>query len=135
MNIPWSCYDTGVICLLFDTWRNRKIKQQCRNCLYTFVHFLHARQRLKQSNRMHWDVGRCLRNQRFVADDLLLCFAYNCKNTVKFNNHIAFFLFPIYVKKCVGFVQVLNRTWHDNNCNLNVHFNMGAINSQLSTVT
>lgn len=60
-------------------------------------------------------------------EDLLFCFAYNCKNTVKFNNHIASFfsLFCRLLKKCLMcIVQILNRTWHNNN-NLNVHFNIG----------
>lgn len=32
-------------------------------------------------------------SELFLVKDLLFCFAYNCKNTVKFNNHIAFFPF------------------------------------------
>ena len=44
---------------------------------------------------MLYDVGRCLRNQLFIKNDLF-CFAYNCKNTVKFNNHIAFFPFLLF---------------------------------------
>ena len=48
---------------------------------------------------MHYAVGLCLRNHGvlfiilFIIKDLFLCFAYNCKNTVKFNNHVAFFPF------------------------------------------
>lgn len=48
---------------------------------------------------MQYAVGLCLRNnglyyfEMFIVKDVLLCFAYNCKNTVKFNNHVAFFSF------------------------------------------
>lgn len=48
---------------------------------------------------MQYAVGLCLRNnglyyfEMFIVKDVLLCFAYNCKNTVKFNNHVSFFSF------------------------------------------
>lgn len=68
---------------------------------------------------MQYAVGLCLRNnglyyfEMFIVKGVLLCFAYNCKNTVKFNNHVAFFSFfssVIYLKKLNGIIQILSRT-------------------------
>lgn len=61
---------------------------------------------------MHYAVGLCLRTHGLLNEGSGFPFAYNCKNTVKFNNHIAFFpsFFIIYLKKRNVIVQILNRT-------------------------
>lgn len=38
-------------------------------------------------------------SELFIMEDQLFSFAYNCKNTVKFNNHIVFFLFFCHLPK------------------------------------
>lgn len=106
----WICHEAATALLLgsskmpFDKHMHFD-KQQCRYCLYTFVQFLHTLQwkykfgctMCRTLPEKSWCIIYC--SELFIMKYQLFCFAYNCKNTVKFNNHIAFFPFYHLPKK------------------------------------
>lgn len=101
-----------------------RINMNCRNCLYIFsTHQWHK----------HLD-ARCWRSAWEIMMSVLLCFAYNCKNTVSFNNHTAFSYFS-FLSFTFKNIMVLYRylTGHDTLIIRIFTLQCWAINSQLST--